>query len=222
MKKIKGVLFDMDGLLLDTESVYCRTNIELSEKWGLEGYDAAHYLSELGKGEEQVYHSYFEDFPNTPAENVEGFFKETRASIAREFAEIGVPAKKGAVELLTYLNEENIPCLIVSSNNRKPIDDLLRNGNLTHFFTDVISADDVTHAKPHPEIVEKAIERLGILPEEGLMLEDSLNGIRASHAAGVPVMMVPDLMQPEAEAKEKAIAIYPSLLEVLDAIKAQQ
>lgn len=209
----------MDGLLLDTEAVYCRTNIEYAKKWGLKGYDKAHYLTELGQGEAETYRRYYVDFPETSDENIENFIKETRESIHTEFTEIGAPIKPGVFELLDYLKAEEIPCVVASSNNRGAIEVLLENAKMADYFTGIVSGDDVTHAKPHPEIVEKAIALLGAEPDELVMLEDSLNGIRASHTAKVPVVMIPDLLPPNDEAREKTVAIYPSLHEYLASLQ---
>ena len=77
----------------------------------------------------------------------------------------------------------------------------------------------MTHPKPDPEIVLKAVEALGLKPEECLMLEDSFSGVRAAHAAGVPVVMVPDLMSPDDEMKAKTVAVTETLAEILAAFK---
>lgn len=219
MKKISGVIFDMDGLLLDTEAIYSRVNIEIAPKWGIEGYDETTYMEEIGLGEKAVHAKYFKDYAQLPKESIDGFFKDTRQIIEREFLEKGAPLKSGVLELMAYLKEQNIPMVVASSNHREAINNLLAKAGILSEFKGSVSGDEVTHAKPHPEIVEKAVALLGTKPEETLMLEDSLNGIRASHVAGVPVIMVPDILPANDEAREKAYAIEPDLLAVLELIK---
>lgn len=219
MKKISGVIFDMDGLILDTEAIYSECNIVTAPEFGLKNFDLDYYKEEIGLSEEHAYQKYLEDFSYLPTENIDNFFKVSRELVRKTFAETGAALKPGIVEILTFLNEQNIPCVVASSNTREAIDQLLDKADLTKFFKDTVSGDEVTHAKPHPEIVEIALSKLGTKPEETLMLEDSLNGIRSSYSAGVPVIMVPDLLAPNEEAIEKSHSVKKDLFEVLDFIK---
>ncbi|HCM89415.1 MULTISPECIES: HAD family phosphatase [Vagococcus] len=219
MKKISGVIFDMDGLILDTEAIYSASNIEMAKKYGLKGYDEAYYKTEIGLSEEHVFKKYIEDYPYLAEPMIREFFDESRQVVRETFKETGAPLKKGIVELLTYLKKVNIPCIVASSNTEETIEDLLIKANLKDYFIGSVSSNDVTHAKPDPEIVEKALEKLGTKRNETVMLEDSLNGIRASYSAGVPVIMVPDLLEPTDEAIEKSYMIKKDLLEVLTFIK---
>ena len=220
MKKVSGVIFDMDGLILDTEAIYSACNIEVAPDFGLDGYDLDKYREEIGLSETHAFEKYLADYPHLPKEAIEGFFNAGREKVLATFAKEGAPKKTGIVELLTYLNEHNIPCVVASSNNRQAVDHLITKANLQDYFKGTISGDDVTHAKPHPEIVEKAVAKLGTHPEETLMLEDSLNGIRASFTAGVPVIMVPDLLPPNEEAIEKSESIQKDLFDVLAFIQS--
>ena len=220
MKKISGVIFDMDGLIFDTEAVYSKNNIEIAQKFKMPGYDEEYYKSEVGLGEKAVYQKYVNDFPMLRQDEIDQFFKESRASTWEEFSTVGAPIKPGVEELLTYLNNHGVKCVVASSNNREAIDMLLDKAGFMDKFSGIVSGNDVTHAKPHPEIVEKAVEILGTPKEETIMLEDSLNGIRASFTANVPVIMVPDLILPNDEAKEKTMTIKDSLYDVLDYIKS--
>ncbi|MGO3733168.1 MAG: HAD family hydrolase [Vagococcus sp.] len=219
MEKISGVIFDMDGLIFDTEAVYSKMNVQEAQRFGLTGYDEAYYLTEIGLSEEAAYKKYFEDFKDVPKETIAGFIQASRDASWEVLKEKGAPLKPGVLELVTYLNEHKIPSIVASSNNRAAIEALLEKANLTHLFSDIISGDEVTHAKPHPEIVEKAVAKLRTLPSETIMLEDSVNGVRASYSAHVPVIMVPDLIAPDDEVKEKAYRIESDLFDVLNFIK---
>ncbi|MGX4686956.1 HAD family hydrolase [Vagococcus sp. JNUCC 83] len=220
MKKISGVIFDMDGLIFDTESVYSKNNIEIAQKFKMPGYNAEYYKTEVGLGEKAVYEKYIKDFPMLTQDEIDQFFKESRASTWDDFSTVGAPIKPGMEELLTYLNNHGIKCVVASSNNREAIDLLLEKAGLLDKFSGIVSGNDVIHAKPNPEIVEKAVDILGTSKEETVMLEDSLNGIRASYTAGVPVIMVPDLILPNDEAIEKTLTIKDSLYDVLDYVKS--
>ena len=219
MKNVTGVILDMDGLIFDTEAIYSVTNVSTAQELGIVDYDMAYYYTEIGVGEEEAYENYFKDFPDVPKETIATFFKESRLRSMTKFQEEGAPLKKGALELLMYLKEAGIPRVIASSNTKEAIDTLIEKADIAHFFDDIVSGDDVTRAKPDPEIVLKGLEKLGTKAEETLMLEDSLNGIRASHAANVPVIMVPDLIEPTEEALEKSYAVKKDLLEVMTFIK---
>ncbi|MBO0477396.1 HAD family hydrolase [Vagococcus sp. DIV0080] len=219
MKKVSGIIFDMDGLILDTEAIYCESNITIAKEFGLKGFDKEHYKEEIGLSDEHAYQKYLKDFSYLPEETIQAFFDASRNRVKERFATEGAPLKPGIIEILTYLKEQNIPCVVASSNTTAAIKQLLEKADVMDFFKDTVSGEDVTHAKPHPEIVEVALKKLGTKAEETLMLEDSLNGIRASYAAHVPVIMVPDLLEPSEEALEKALCVKKDLFEVLDFVK---
>ncbi|MFW8053878.1 HAD family hydrolase [Vagococcus fluvialis] len=215
MEKISGIIFDMDGLILDTEAIYCECNVSTAPKYGLKGFDKAYYKEEIGLSEEHAYQKYLSDFDYVSKESIDGFYKESRQKVKDIFDTSGAPLKPGVIELLDYLKEQDIPCVVASSNTTEMINQLLSKANLLPYFKGIVSGDEVTHAKPHPEIVEVALEKLGSPAAETVMLEDSLNGIRASFTAGVPVIMVPDLLEPTEEAIEKTHRIKADLFEVL-------
>ncbi|MEG2708285.1 MAG: HAD-IA family hydrolase [Vagococcus sp.] len=173
----------------------------------------------MGLSDEHAYQKYLKDFSYLPEETIQAFFDASRNRVKERFATEGAPLKPGIIEILTYLKEQNIPCVVASSNTTAAIKQLLEKADVMDFFKDTVSGEDVTHAKPHPEIVEVALKKLGTKAEETLMLEDSLNGIRASYAAHVPVIMVPDLLEPSEEALEKALCVKKDLFEVLDFVK---
>ncbi|MGY3750588.1 HAD family hydrolase [Vagococcus acidifermentans] len=219
MQSIKGIIFDMDGLLFDTEKVYSEVNIRLAKEFGLTGYDDAYYLTEVGLSDEEVFQKYLHDFSEHRAEVIKSFFEETRQATMHEFRTNGAPVKPYVVPLLEYLQEVRIPAVIASSNMKHYIEVLLEKSNIQNYFKGIVSADDVKNAKPDPEIVHKAVELLETPNVETLMLEDSINGIRAAHAAKVPVVMVPDMLPPDEEAREKTLCIVDSLADVLHFIK---
>jgi len=112
------------------------------------------------------------------------------------------------------LQEKNIKSCVASSNQRRIINILLEKNNLSEEFSHIVSFEDVTKAKPDPEIFEIAAGRFGLPKEDLLILEDSKNGILAADQAGIDVIMVPDLIKPTPAIEEKTLAILPTLNEV--------
>lgn len=212
--KYNGFIFDFDGLLFDTEEVYYNNAQKVADAFHFP-FDKAYYRRFIGLSDEELWDNYHRDFdPLSGAEKTNQFIRESYALTRAQFAKGEVPLKAGALELLKRLNARQLPCVIASSNNREAIDFLLQSKKLENFFTAIVSAEDVPLAKPDPAIVNEAIKRLAVPKDEVLMLEDSYNGVRAGAAAEIAVIMVPDLLPPTPEMKEKTLAIIPSLNDV--------
>lgn len=214
IKEYKGIIFDMDGLLFDTETIYCEASMKLAPKYGLTGYDEELYMRYVGVSDEELQQAYYQDFSDVPNETIDAFMAEGHQEVKQMFLAGQAALKPGVVEILRHFKQAAVPCVVASSNMRIFIDILLDKAKIRDFFIDIVSAEDVTRAKPDPEIVEKAVSKLGFRASDCLMLEDSFNGVLASHGAGVDVIMVPDLLQPTAEIREKTLKVLPDLKEV--------
>ncbi|MGX6978573.1 HAD family hydrolase [Vagococcus elongatus] len=213
MTNYQGVIFDMDGLLFDTEQVYLDVNVTLAPDFGLHGLDKSYMMNFIGISDEEVFATIRKDFSHLPSKTLDDFFYAGR-SLVREMFEGGkTPLKPGAVETLELLRKHQIPSVIASSNLREFIELLTEKANIDHYFSGIVSANEVERAKPDPEIVIKATELLSLEPEKCLMLEDSLNGVRASHEANVDVIVIPDLIAPNPEMTSKAKVIVDNLFE---------
>lgn len=212
---MKGVIFDLDGLLFDTEKIYYEANQAAADKMGLP-YSEAYYHQFIGVSDAELHEAYAKDFAAYPPELVEQFLELGYATMRRKFRAGEAPLKPGAVELLRWLAHERIPAVIATSNTRDFVDILLAKNALASYFKEIISAENVKKAKPDPEIVRKAVSALGVSKGDCIMLEDSLNGVRAAYAAEVPVIVVPDLVKPTEETHEKAQIILENLHEVKD------
>ncbi|MBL1228880.1 HAD family phosphatase [Enterococcus sp. BWB1-3] len=218
MNKFDGVIFDMDGLLFDTEMIYYDSSQKVADEMGFP-YTKELYLQFLGVSDEEVWENYHRIYQDFGRETVDEFIRRSYADTISMFESGQVQLKEGVFELLDFLEESNIPKLVASSNVRPAIELLLENAGIRDRFHRIVSAEDVSRAKPDPEIFQKAVSFLGTHPEKTLVLEDSSHGVNAAYAAGIPVIMIPDLLQPDEDLKGKALQIFDSLLDVPNYLK---
>ncbi|WP_373737893.1 HAD family hydrolase [Jeotgalibaca porci] len=210
MKK-QVIIFDMDGLMFDTEVLVCEAQAKIAEKLGVP-FSMEYYRGSVGLSEKDCMAKYTKDFgdPAIAEELIFGY----RDTLYQMVAEKGVPHKPGLVPLLDHLTSLGKELVLASSNLHHDIALYLEAENLSHYFSHRVSGEDVTFSKPDPAIFEKACALTGYQKEDCLILEDSLNGVRAAHAAGIAVIMVPDLIAPNHEARDKTFAIVNNLSEV--------
>ncbi|EMF0080879.1 HAD family phosphatase [Enterococcus hirae] len=209
----KAVIFDMDGLLFDTEIVYYEASQMVADQMGFP-YDKELYLKYLGVSDEEVWANYHQIFASFGKNNVQKFINDAYEETIRRFSLGAVQLKPGVIELLDFLEEHRIPKVVASSNQRHIIELLLEKNQLTNYFETIVSAENVKRAKPDPEIFLLAHEYLGTKKQETLVLEDSKNGILAAASAEIPVIMIPDLLAPSEDLQQKTLAVLFSLHEV--------
>ena len=188
---ITAVVFDMDGILFDTERLCRDCWIALSKEFEIPNMEEVYALC-IGVNaqttERIVYENYGKDFP------YEEYCRRTTEMYNRYIAEHGVPVKEGVRETLEALAKAGAKIAVASSTRREKVLRLLASAGIDRYFTAVVGGDTVTHSKPDPEIFLTACEALSVAPEEAIAVEDSHNGIRAAHAAGMLAVMVPDLL----------------------------
>ncbi|EMF0104994.1 HAD family hydrolase [Enterococcus hirae] len=209
----KAVIFDMDGLLFDTEIVYYEASQMVADQMGFP-YDKELYLKYLGVSDEEVWANYHQIFASFGKNNVQKFINDAYEETIRRFSLGAVQLKPGVIELLDFLEEHRISKVVASSNQRHIIELLLEKNQLTNYFETIVSAENVKRAKPDPEIFLLAHEYLGTKKQETLVLEDSKNGILAAASAEIPVIMIPDLLAPSEDLQQKTLAVLSSLHEV--------
>jgi len=146
---------------------------------------------------------------------LEQFFAESVEELEYQLLNGPVDKKAGLVELLDYLQTQDIPAIVASSTRRKLVEHLLDRLELRDHFVDVVGGDEVANAKPDPAIFEKAFIKTKLdHKDEALILEDSKNGVRAAYNADVPVILIPDMVEADAEMEEKTADILPDLHQV--------
>lgn len=214
--KINAVVFDMDGLMLDTEWTTYRLSRENAAKMG---YDITLDLFKKTVGKRSpdtklFYKSIFGDefdFDRLRRMNLDGFWKFVE--------ENGVPKKPGIDELLAYLQDNGIKCAVASSTSREVAEDLLKRAGIYKYFSAGVFGNMVANGKPAPDIFIEAAKRLGIPCNECMCLEDSHNGIRAGCSAGMVTVMVPDMLPPNEEILQKVYTVADDLFEVIGIIE---
>ena len=213
-REVRGVLFDMDGVVIDTEKLYTRFWMEAAADLGHPmTLTQALQMRSLGSIESQ--------------EKLDSFFgagvleydvlRKRRIELMEAFiAEHGIEEKKGIRELLACLKEKGIPCAITSSSSIPLIRRHLGDLGLLEGFTALCSGKDVPQGKPAPDIYLHGAATLGIAPEDCLAIEDSPAGIEAAWRAGCMAVIVPDQDQPGEEVLSRSFAKADSLLDVME------
>ena len=209
---VKCVLFDMDGLMFDTEMVNGKEFIRVAKEFGYDvSWDVR--LKMLGRSVkdngQMLAGIYGPDFPFAE------ILEKRKQDTIGWFDENGTPVKPGLIPLLEYLEDHGIPAAVCSSSDIQVITRHLERSHTRHYFQLIISGDMVKKSKPDPEIFLTGCARLGIDPADALVLEDSENGILAAENAGIPVICVPDLVRHPKEIEEKTLATVDSLSDVL-------
>ncbi|RHN85919.1 HAD family phosphatase [Coprobacillus sp. AM23-2] len=214
---IKAIIFDMDGLMIDSERVTFECYQERLKDMNLT-MDEEFYKTLLGKPIKGIYQRFYDVYGNDfPIENV---IQDVHQLMAERFETEGVPVKKGLVELLHYLKDNNYKTIVATSSNRDRVDKILAQAKITEFFDDSICGDEVTKGKPNPEVFLKSCQKLGVNVDEAIVLEDSEAGIQASYDANIKVICIPDMKYPEKQYEEKTFKILKDLTEVTVYLKS--
>ncbi|MFI3226256.1 MAG: HAD family phosphatase [Clostridia bacterium] len=206
---MKAAIFDMDGLLVDSETLYVDAFKEVCEIMG-DVYTDELFKSCIGtnkKTQAEILKSHFGD-----DYDCEYSYDLTHQIMDRYFKEGRLELKEGAIEILEFFKSKGYKMAVASSNSIDKILYSLKITGITHYFDELVSGDMVDHGKPAPDIFLLAAEKLGTTPAESYVFEDSYNGIRAAHAGGFYTIMVPDLLAPNDEMREKSTEIIESLL----------
>lgn len=209
----ESVIFDMDGILFDSERVF-------AEAWHLVG--AQMHLPEIRDCVTQCVGRNGRDTrafllgkygPAFPYEQFIGDIKQAFEDIVT--TEGGLKLKTGVRELLSWLSDTGVKLGLATSTSRKSAAQHLENAGLLHYFEAVVTGDMIQNGKPDPEIYRLACATLGVPAKNCFAIEDSPNGINSAHAAGLKVIMVPDQIQPTPEIEILIFQRFGSLLDVM-------
>lgn len=212
----KNIVFDMDGVLIDTEALILKIWKEVARKAGIENVE--HTLRQcIGITAPETravfLRAYGEDFP------YEKYVAQASEAFHAHIREKGLPVKPGVYELFEFLKENHFRIGLASSTGEAAVRSEMESIGLLPYFHVVVCGDMVSHSKPHPEIYQKACTLLGVSPSHCFAVEDSPYGIRSSHDAGMKPIMVPDLVEPDGEISRLYYRKFDSLLEVRDFLR---
>lgn len=212
-RNINGAIFDMDGLMLDTEKLLVRFWKEAAAEYGYSMTDQNVFeiRSLSRKYSVPLLKSIFgEEFPFSEVRN-------RRIVLMNDYIDkYGFEVKKGLYELLDYLKVNGYRTAVATATARERAENYLKKIDVYSYFDAVICGDMVTNGKPEPDIYLTASRELGLPSEECAAFEDSPNGIRSAYAAGCKVIMIPDLTQPDDNIKPLLSGLYESLDKAVD------
>ena len=208
---MKAVVFDMDGVLFDTEVLCMKSWVTAAREWGLPGMEEV-FPQCIGLNANDsrriVLGAYGEDF------DYSRFRQETADWFKAYVEEKGLPIKPGAGEILEWLNSSGYAVGLASSTREEAVRSHLERSGFGKYFSVVVTGNMVEHPKPLPDIYLLACRRLGVDPAGTYAVEDSPNGIRSAHRAGMCPLMVPDMIPPDEEMRRLSARIFSSLQEV--------
>mgnify|MGYP003295647038 CR=1 FL=1 len=216
-KECKAIVFDMDGIIFDSERLIIECWKVVADKYGIHDIeDICNKCLGVNSVEtKEIFLSYYgQDFP------YDEYKAEMSALFHTRYGEGRLPMKKGIKELLEFLKENDIRIALASSTREAVVKQELRDAGLLDYFDAVICGDMVKRSKPAPDIFLKAAECLQIAPERCYVIEDSYNGIKAAYSANMRPLMVPDMLPPNKEMEDLSEYILPSLIEVKEYLMA--
>lgn len=204
----KLIIFDMDGLMFDTEQVNYRAFTEVVKE---EGYTPTfeQYTGFLGMNAQDIQRKYYIYY----GENIDapGIYKKVGQRAKQIIREEGIPEKAGLRELLHTVKERNLFTAVASGSDTEIIKEYLEKTGLAKDFDMILSSKDVKRGKPFPDVFLEICQKFNVKTEETLVLEDSANGVQAALAGNIPVINIPDMLPIPKEQQEKCVAVLENL-----------
>lgn len=210
---IQGTIFDLDGLLIDTQKIYQIGMKEIGKKYAIAMTDS------LAK-------EYTGASPDHIAKEIElkfsidgvAYINDVLVYVAKQELN-DLSLKPGVKEMLTYLQSFKIPMAVASGSPRTLIDRNLKLVDIDAYFSVIVSTQEVEHGKPAADVFLEAAHRLQVEPKHCLVFEDAINGVKAGIRGGFPTIMIPDIVQPDSVLKESTFGVFDTLDQALLKIK---
>ncbi|MGN0601535.1 MAG: HAD family hydrolase [Oscillospiraceae bacterium] len=216
-RKIKAVVFDMDGVIFDTEKMYLDAWKTIGDKYGIDRADESALMC-VGLSQTDsvklLLERYGADF------QVEKYHKEIRRLVEDKMSDEGIPMKKGVCEILNFIRECKIPLGLASSTQKNRVESLLSKAGIKDYFQVIVGGDMIEHSKPDPLIYLLACEKLDVDPHDSVAVEDSRNGVISAYRAGMRTLLVPDLIQPDEEMMKMSEGRFEDLIDVKKYLEA--
>lgn len=207
----RQIIFDMDGVILDTENMVLGLWRYVAEKYSIPHIEET-FRKVIGTNHEEtkriLFAAYGSDFPYNL------FLKEYRKLFYERVRTKGIPVKPGARELLCFLKINGYQVGLASSTRREVVADELTQTGLIDFFETIVGGDMVSRSKPEPDIYLLACEQMHVEPSETFAVEDSWHGVCSAAEAGLKVLHVPDLLEPDERMERLAFGIFEDLIDV--------
>ena len=201
-------MFDLDGTIIDTEKYY---RLNWQKAFAHFGYKIT---DEQGLGLRSLGNPYVEEYlMNIFGKKIETdeIKKYARNLVDENVKQNGLELKPGVIECLTFLKKKNVELAIVTATAVERTERYVKDANIDKYFDDIISAKNVPHGKPAPDVYLTACEKLNVDPKEVIAIEDSPNGVLSASRAGLNVVMVPDQTEPDEELKKHLFGNIKSL-----------
>ena len=205
---MRSVIFDMDGVIFDSERAVFGLWKELSIKYGFPDIDEV-YIRTIGVNSNSTRKIFFDHYgPDFPFDE---YLREESQMYHSRYDDGSLPLKPYVGEILRYLRDKGYKIAIASSTRTARVKSQIEAAGFIEYFDVIVGGDMVTKSKPDPEIFLKAAQLLDADPEDTYIIEDSFNGIRAAHAGGFIPIMVPDMLPADDEMRDKASYIFDTL-----------
>jgi len=218
MDRMKAIVFDMDGVLFDTEVLCMKGWMAIAEENGMAGMEEVFPRCiglNANDSKQVVLEAYGEDFA------YDSFRRQTADWFREYIEEHGLPVKPGVAETLEWLKSTGYTVGLASSTRTETVHSHLDRAGFGKYFSTVVTGNMVEHSKPQPDIYLLACRNLGVDPREAYAVEDSPNGIRSAYRAGMSPLMVPDMIAPDEEMQRLSTEIFTDMTEVLAYLKRQ-
>lgn len=212
-KKFDAVVFDMDGVIFDTEKLYRKYQLQEGKRRNIPDDVMLKACERIAGGNKFTNKAPFEEIVGRGIDYFE-FREHVMENLDNHIKTKGVELKSGVLELLSFLKDNDVKIALATSTIRERAMGYLVDHNILDYFDQLVFGDMIEHGKPAPDIYLKACECLGVLPERAIAVEDSLNGIKSAAAAGTYPVMVIDLILPNDEIKPMLKQVYDNIISV--------